>query len=155
MSHVHNVECCQYLNVTIKSLYTVLILVGVYLSLKRMLYYTNAIIPITNIGETNTSMVSVENNAIQCITDKSSCCEDNIGEWYYPSEERVEVFDLSFNNSIIFYLNRGPNDGTVNLNRHKSNINLTSLIGEFCCVIPDVTNFNRKICAIMGKQLIS
>ena len=141
-------------NLKKKSLYTILILAGVYLSLKQMLYYTNAIIPITDIGETNTPTVSAENNAIQCITDKPFCCEDNIGEWYYPSEERVKAFDPSSNDSM-FYLNRGPNDGTVNLNHRKSNINLTSLTGEFCCVIPDATNFNRKICAIMGKQPIS
>lgn len=137
-------------------------LTGVYLSLKQMLHYTNGtIFPITEIGKTNTSTASSvvhENNALQCITDKPSCCRKNIGEWYYPSGERVDAIDPSTNDSTVtFYQNRGPNDGTVNLNyinMHKSNINLNSLTGEFCCVIPDAINFIRKICANIGKQPI-
>ena len=124
------------------------------------MFYTNdAIIQITEIGETDVSMPSSvihENNALQCITDKPSCCKGStvrFGEWYYPSGERVKPIGSFTNNT--FYRNRGPNDGTINLNRHESkfNFNLTSLtsLGKYCCIVPDAENFMRKICANLDK----
>ena len=125
------------------------------------MFYTNTIIQITEIGETDVSMPSSvvhENDALQCITDKPLCCMDGtvmFGEWYYPSGDQVDVFDPSIN-SNTFYQNRGPNDGTVNLNRRESNFNLTSLtsLGKFCCIIPDAKKIMKKICANLGKQPI-
>ena len=120
---------------------------GVYLSLKQMLFYTNdTIIPITEIGETD-EISTIKNNGLQCITDRKPCCKSRpryLGEWYFPSGEVVSKLYLKVN---AFYRNRGPNDGTVNLNCDDTNI--TYPTGLFCCVVPDATDV-KTICANIG-----
>ena len=44
-----------------------------------------------------------------------------------------------------FYRNRGPDDGTVNLNR--VNTNVMSPTGLFCCVVSDATDVMQRVCA--------
>ena len=86
--------------------------IGVYLSLKGVVYTNNSVIPITEIGETNTT----SNTGLQCITDRRPCCaaiRTRAGEWYFPNGTIVPSI---VGGSITFYRTRGD-DGTVDLNR--------------------------------------
>ena len=87
------------------------------------------------------------NDALRCITDRKPCCrnENNrAGEWFFPNGTMVPV-------SGPFYRNRGPGDGTVNLNR--VNTNVMSPTGLFCCVVPDATGINQTVCANISESL--
>ena len=55
---------------------------------------------------------------------------------------------------LVFYRNRGDNDGTVNLNYINSTLPALSPIGLFCCVLPDIDNENQRLCANLdiGEQ---
>ena len=119
---------------------------GVYLSLRGVVYANSSVISITEIGETDRDNPSAMNNALQCITDRKSCCRSGsrAGEWLFPNRTMVSV-------SGSFYRNRGPDDGTVNLNR--DNTNVMSPTGLFCCVLPDVTNINQTVCADISESL--
>ena len=111
--------------------------------LNKVIYPNNSIIPITEIGQ------SSNNKALQCVTDKISCCRakaTRAGEWFFPeSGETVPIKD--FVNTTTFYRNR-RNDGTVNLNRVDNNVTMPT--GKFCCVVPDATNTNVTVCANIG-----
>ena len=58
-------------------------------------------------------MTPTQNNALQCVTDKSPCCRfaNRVGEWYFPNGTVI----LS-GPGPAFYRNKGHDDGTVNLN---------------------------------------
>ena len=118
---------------------------GVYLSLKGVIYANNSIIPITEIGETNTT----SNTGLQCITDMLSCCaRARIGEWNFPDGRHVPVLGAGANMATEFYRNRGD-DGTVNLNRIHSNVMMPT--GLFCCVVPDAIGIMQRFCANISK----
>ena len=125
---------------------------GVYLSLKGKVYANNSVIPITEIGETDVSMLSLpqdSNNGLQCITDKVACCRhspNTAGGWFFPNGTMVETAGSSF------YRNRGHDDGTVNLNRLEEAMSPTGL---FCCVVPDATDVSQTICAKIGEYIES
>ena len=123
---------------------------GVYLSLNGVKYYTNnSVVTITEIGETD----AVQNNALQCITDRKLCCgtaPNRAGEWYFPDGTTVPTPG----SAVSFYRLRG--DGTVNLNRLNSDIAHTT--GRFCCVVPDATDVSQKLCINISKfagQIVS
>ena len=117
--------------------------IGVYFSLKEVVYANNSVIPITEIGET-TDLV---NTGLQCITDRRPCCRslsNRGGEWYFPYRiTAVPILD----GATSFYRNRGD-DGTVNLNRLNTSVIMPT--GQFCCVVPDATGVNQTICAYIG-----
>ena len=46
-------------------------------------------------------------------------------------------------NDSTFYINRGQNDGTINLNRRNDSLMPT---GRFCCEMPDATEKMMYIC---------
>ena len=107
------------------------------------MYANNSVISITDIGETEGEM-----NAVQCITDRKSCCGSGDGQWFFPNGDEVLSGDVS---TISFYQNTGPDDGTVNLNR--ANTNVISPTGQFCCVMPDATLTYQTLCAIISKLM--
>ena len=119
--------------------------VGVYLSLKGVVYANNSMIRITDIGETNPD--NDLNNGLQCITDRMPCCRNafRAGEWYMYTPNRAIVPMLS--TAVSFYRNRGYDDGTVNLNRPSGVIMPTGL---FCCEVPDVAGDSRSLCVYIG-----
>ena len=97
---------------------------------------------INEVGETHptTSL----NEGFQCITDKMPCCRgENIGEWQFPNGTAVPLIG----SATTFYRNRGSGDGAVNLNRLNDVMMPT---GRFCCVVPDATNTDVTMCAIIG-----
>ena len=63
--------------------------IGVYLSLKGVVYANNSVISITEIGETNPD--TNLNEGLQCITDRVPCCRSTFraGEWYFPNGTMV------------------------------------------------------------------
>ena len=115
--------------------------VGVYLSLKGVVYANNSVISITEIEQTNTSA----NNGLQCITDRMPCCRDahKAGEWFFPSGSVVPIGGVA----TTFYRNRGD-DGTVNLNRVNNDVMMPT--GRFCCVVPDATGADQTLCVNIG-----
>ena len=126
---------------------------GVYLSLKGAVYANNSVIPITEIGKTNTT----SNTGLQCITDRMPCCilsfEDRAGEWYFPNGTHVPVLGAGADMATVFYRNRGFDDGTVNLNRLNTSVFMPT--GLFCCEVPDAADVIQILCAdIIGRHVI-
>ena len=119
--------------------------IGVYISLMQAVYANNSLIPITEIGETNTT----SNTGLQCITDKRPCCQNmsnRAGEWYFPDGNTVPG---PLGNPTTFYRNRGD-DGTVNLNR--VNTRVMSPTGLFCCKVPSTLEPNVIACVYTGED---
>jgi hypothetical protein len=122
---------------------------GVYLSLNGVVYTNNSasVIPITEIGETNTT----PNTGLQCITDRRPCCNNYYyrqGEWLFPDGTTVPPLGY---NPTLFYRNRGG-DGMVNLNRVNANVMMPT--GQFCCVVLDAANTEQTICVDIGIIII-
>ena len=106
------------------------------------MYANNSDIPITEIG-------TISNTGIQCITDRMPCCaslEGTAGQWLFPDGTAVHA--PSQNIAATFYQNRG-NNGTVNLNR--VNIDITSPVGKFCCMVQNYLDQMQQTCAIVGR----
>ena len=123
--------------------------VGVYLSLKGVVYSNNSVIHITMVGETNPD--TDRNNGLQCITDRMPCCRSfavRAGEWYMYTPERTLVPGPS--PSVNFYRSRGYDDGTVTLNRNSGVMMPTGL---FCCEVPNAAGDNENLCVYIGKIL--
>ena len=119
--------------------------VGVYLSLKGTVYANNSVIPITEIGETD----STSNTGLQCITDRRPCCvtRGRAGEWYFPDGTTTVPPQGA---AITFYRNRGD-DGSVNLNRLNSGVMMPT--GLFCCVVPDFNDIMQRVCATICELI--
>ena len=125
-----------------------LLYIGVYLLLKGIFYANNSDIFVNEIGEMDhISLIPNQNNALQCITDKSPCCQsipNRAGEWYFPNGT---VIPGPTGHGPVFYRSRGPDDGTVNLNYINSTLPTLSPTGFFCCVLPNMDNENQRLCA--------
>ena len=68
------------------------------------------------------------------------CCDrDQLGKWLFPDGSAVPEQD----NATSFYINRGLNDGTINLNRWNDSVLPT---GKFCCVLQDAEDKTNYIC---------
>ena len=122
--------------------------VGIYLSLKGVVYANNSMICITEIGETNPD--TDQNNGLQCITDRMPCCRTafRAGEWYiYTGSDRTMIPGPLLTDTSFVYRNRGYDDGTVNLNRPSGVIMPTGL---FCCEVPDFDGDSQSLCAYIG-----
>ena len=124
---------------------------GVYLSLKGVIYANNSVIPITEIGETNTT----SNTGLQCITDKMPCCAhadqgNRVGEWHFPDGTTVPELLATNPQSTTFYINRGPtDDGSVNLNRLDTSV--MSPTGLFSCMVLNATDHTQAVYASIGE----
>ena len=112
---------------------------GVYLSQRGVELRNNSLRPIADIG--------VGENALQCITDKDSCCENDVGQWTFPNSSQVPTMGQS----TTIYVSRGTSDGAVNLNREDSVMMPT---GQYCCMVPDTTGSNLTLCAILGEKTV-
>ena len=121
-----------------------IMLAGVYLSLRGVIYANNSVIPITEIGETN----STSNSGLQCITDRIPCCRTppRFGEWYFPNGTAIPLQSAA----TTFYRSRGD-DGTVNLNRLSTSVMYP--IGMFCCEVPDATETTQRVCTNIGESV--
>lgn len=121
---------------------------GVYLSLKGNVYPNNSVIFINEIGETDENSINpTQNDALQCITDKSPCCRffpNTAGEWYFPNGTLIPEEGAD---STPLYRNRGFDDGTVNLNRISTLSTVSIPTGLFCCVLPDMDGTSQRLCA--------
>ena len=119
---------------------------GVYLSLRGTVYANNSIIPINEIGETNT--MSMSSTGLQCITDKMLCCAtrpNRFGDWFFPGG--VTAVPGPLQSPTTFYRNRGD-DGTVNLNRLSANVMTPT--GQFCCMVRDAADTVQTVCVDIG-----
>ena len=120
-----------------------------------MVYPNNSVILITEIEPTTTSngvTDTATNNGLQCITDRSPCCQtpsNRYGEWFFPNDGGVVPVQAG---ATSFFRNRG-NDGTVNLNRLNSDVMMPT--GRFCCVVPDAVNVSMSTCAVISKCINS
>ena len=88
---------------------------------------------ITDIGEDDTS-------SLTCATNNIFCCENLIGEWYFPNGSAVRIEGAG----DAFYKNRGPS--MVRLYRR---FNTTVPTGTFCCVVPDTNGMNQTACILV------
>ena len=122
-------------------------LLGVYLSLKGVIYANNSFITITEIGESNSFTSPHQNDGVQCISDRMPCCSSSsfrAGHWFFPDGEEVPPQGAA----VSFYRNRDEY-GSVNLNRLNSGT--TRPTGLFCCVVPDATDVNQTLCINISK----
>ena len=110
---------------------------GVFISSRSSIINTNSNIFITDIGEGDCG-------ALLCYTDLNECYHNSdtttgaLGLLFYPNGSDVGIRSSGQD----FYIDRGPS--VVRLNRR---INATStIIGLFCCVLPDATFTEIKIC---------
>ncbi len=97
-------------------------------------YPNNSILNIEDIGEGD--------HALACQTVRRPCCGTTpyrFGEWYYPNGTRVPIEG----ENATFYRNRSD-EGLVLLSRR--NQETTSSTGLFCCVLPDGSDVNHKLC---------
>lgn len=121
---------------------------GVYLSLKGDVYANNSVIFINEIGETDDNSIRPsQNDALQCITDKSRCCRfvpNKLGGWYFPNGIAVPGQDHA---GSVYYTNRGYDDGTLNLNVISTVPRASTPTGLFCCEIPNIDNDYQRLCA--------
>ena len=115
---------------------------GIFLSLNNV-PYMNSVIPITVIGETNTT----SNTGLQCLTDRRPCCAFPIrqGDWFFP--DGVAAVPGPLQSPTTFYRTRGD-DGTVNLNRLSANVMTPT--GQFCCMVRDAADTVQTVCVDIG-----
>lgn len=123
---------------------------GVFLSFNGKTYQNDSEIAIVDIRENDSSRSSSSStknyNGLQCITDKMPCCDEHkIGHWFFPNGTVVP--EIMSNNS--FYVTRGQNDGTVNLNRLNDSLIPT---GRFCCEIPDALGNINHVCVRLTRN---
>lgn len=78
------------------------------------------------------------------MTDKTDCCRSpygaTAGNWYFPSNEPVGI-EMGGGN---FYRDRGLS--VVRLHRRNDVMMPTGL---FCCVVPDTSGMNQRICIMV------
>ena len=117
---------------------------GVYLALRGVFIANNSQVNIRNIGQSSDN----PNGALQCITDRSSCCAtppNRRGEWYLPNGALVQ----GTASTTAFYRTRGDT-GEVSLNRPSD---VMSPTGQFCCEVPDATDTDQTLCMNIGELL--
>ena len=118
-----------------------------------MVYANNSVIPITEIGETDTTvpLPPNSNNGLQCITDRRPCCQarsNRFGEWYFPGGMTTVP---TRGGATSFYRNRGD-DGTVNCNLNRV-YEAMMPTGLFCCEVPDIIDVMQRICANISELI--
>ena len=112
---------------------------GVHLSLRGVSIANNSYVDVDNIG--------VNDNALLCHTNKSTCCETptayRAGHWYFPNEMPVKILGSNPPENV-FYRNRGPS--IVRLNRRGN----PSERGRFQCEVPDANTIIQRIFVDIG-----
>lgn len=111
---------------------------------------SDSIVLITDVGVTSESDSSDPANSeddisqsLICYTDINNCCHENMeGEWYLPDGSPGS-------HGKNFTVTR-RDDGTVHLAR--SDDNILSPTGQFCCSVLDAVNVMRNACVSIGKH---
>ena len=80
----------------------------------------NSVVAINDIGE--------EDDALLCVTDRSDCCYNPIGEFYYPNNNSA----VGYSTTNSLYRSRGTQ--VVRLNRRSD-----ASAGIYRCEVPDST----------------
>ena len=128
-SHEQTLKTCSYNNI--------ICLVGVYIQFNGERLSNNSVVLITDIGESNASVL--------CVTNKTDCCRYDdggaVGEWYFPDRTNVDIEG----NGGSFYRNRDQR--VVRLHRRHNAMMPT---GPFCCEVPDANNMNQRLCIIVS-----
>ena len=89
--------------------------------------------------------IGENNNALLCHTDKTDCCNNRIGEWYFPNGNKVQIMGIDRNTDHYFYRNRGSK--VVRLHRVMD----PPERGRFSCEVPDSSGKNQTIYVNIGK----
>ena len=120
----------------------ILNLLGVYIQFKGSRLSNNSDINITDIG--------VGDASVHCVTDKSDCCRRGdggaprgLGEWYFPNNGSAVGIGGDDGQGGSFYRDRG--EGVVHLHRRH---NVMMPTGPFCCVVPDASGMDQRMCII-------
>ena len=118
----------------------VILLIGVYIQFMGVNLSNNSDIAITDIGEGESSVL--------CITDKSNCCRSTdggaaAGHWYFPNNGSTVGIEGNGHGGS-FYRDRLKRK--VRLHRRHDAMMPTGL---FCCVVPDASGQNQKLCVMV------
>ena len=106
-------------------------------------------VPYSNGSTVLRAHIGVNDEALQCTTDKITCCtnvNDEIrdGNFFFPDGTQVPTLGGVVNG---YYRNRQSQH--IRLHRQPSGI----LTGQFRCNIPDATGTNMDLFINIGKQL--
>ena len=95
-------------------------------------------------------IIRVDNDRLQCVTDRIPCCTspNAAGNWFFPGDGGGVPSLTGQPPAVTFGRTRGS-DGTVNLHRVNNDVMMPT--GQYCCVVPDATSTDVKLCAIIGK----
>lgn len=100
-----------------------------------------SVISIDSIGEGDEALFCTTST-----TNQQCCYAGKHGEWYYPTHDIIP----NMGEGQRFYRNRSDG-GEVILNQRK-NRQSTSILGLYCCVIPDsICGIYQRICVNLGK----
>ena len=77
-------------------------------------------------------------DALICLTNNFSCCDESNGIWYFPNSSQVPLGHQGSGNDV--YITRGPS--LVRLHRRRSSM---LPAGLFHCKIPDASGVNQSI----------
>ena len=118
-------------------MYLWLVCVGTYLSHNGVVIEPNSTFLIADIG------ISSSQSHLVCTTDRMPCCENqNDGHWRFPNGTAVTE------QSSMFQITR-LNNGSINLFRTDNNV--TSPTGGFCCEVQDAVGVNMMLCIDIGE----
>ena len=87
--------------------------------------------------------ISVLHNALHCVTDNSSCCDNGKGNWYDRDGKIITESNVGWKN---MYVTRG--NKMVSLNRKNEGRNS----GMWRCDIPDRSGALRSLYIYLGKN---
>ena len=124
------------------SLLRTCILNGVYNHVGVYISHNSTVLP--NDSYVNISEI-VAGRPLVCHTDnlQQTC---NQGDWYSPNSSRIM--------QNKFFVNRPTDKCTVSLHRTEQlpsdDVEWSYLIGRFCCIIPNYSGMNQKVCIISG-----
>ena len=120
----------------------------VYLSHGNTHYYAN------NTAIIISSIMTTNDTSLTCHTDSTTCCRgvhnpwgsNGFGEWLLPNG--AEITRNSVNGSGFYWIRYHQ---VVRLYRQGD---IQTLLGTYCCRIPDSTGMNRTFCAnLVGESL--
>ena len=131
----------------------------VYIELSGRRILSNETVCLRDIGEQESlsspmrgTPDDVRGDALICVTDSDNCCRGvdrtegaAIGEWKINGGDNVPGSLVTPREDI--YRNRGT--GFIRLNVR--NGTMPTLVGQYCCMIPDAMNMMQTVCVTVGK----
>lgn len=103
-------------------------------------------IPYNSDTAVNIRDIGTGNNALMCVTDRTTCCSGagRAGEWYYPDGSRVNIQGAGED----FFRNRGSR--LLRLNKARNTLAPT---GRYRCEVPDASGVTQNIFInVVGKE---